>query len=58
MDAAGVGPEFEGRARVEPLALDLNFKRRFVPSEFAEFRYCPHRYELSKIKGVLPSAKA
>ncbi|HUU43965.1 MAG TPA: UvrD-helicase domain-containing protein, partial [Planctomycetota bacterium] len=46
---------FEGRKRVEPLALDLGFKRRFVPSEFTEYRYCPERYRLSRIVGVLPT---
>jgi len=41
------------------VALDVHLKRRFVASEFAEYRYCPRRYRLSRISGVLsPEVKA
>ena len=55
IDEARSAPTFEGARRIEPMTLNLDFKRRFVPSEFAEYRYCPERYRLSKIAGVLPS---
>ncbi len=47
-------PEYSGRARIEPIPLDLKLKRRFVASEFAEYLYCPQRYYLSRILGILP----
>ena len=54
-DADGRKPAAFGRRRyVEPVRLDLTAKRRFIPSEFAEYRYCPRRYRLSKIEGILP----
>jgi ATP-dependent helicase/nuclease subunit A len=48
-------PRFERAKHVEPLDLDLAFKRRFTPSEFTEYRYCPQRYRLSRILGILPA---
>lgn len=54
-DEAGRVPPFERRRHVEPLELDLRFKRRFTPSEFTEYRYCPLRYRLSRILGILPA---
>jgi ATP-dependent helicase/nuclease subunit A len=54
-DEAGRIPPFERRKHVEPLELDLAYKRRFTPSEFTEYRYCPERYRLSRILGILPA---
>jgi len=45
-------PPFERAEYVEPIATELQFKRRFVPSEFTEYRYCAQRYRLSRIVGV------
>ena len=52
--AASRLPEYDRSAYVEPVPLDLAAKQRFVASEFAEYLYCPQRYYLSRILGILP----
>lgn len=55
IDEADRAARFERTEYVEPLTLDLSFKRRFIASEFTEYRYCPHRYRLARILGLLPA---
>jgi ATP-dependent helicase/nuclease subunit A len=44
--------------RIDRIDVAVSAKRRFVPSEFTLYHYCPRRYRLEKIDGVLSSDAA